>query len=70
MDSTSQSNAKAKSSKEKSLAKATNSRGMSARACSAKAMNWTLESSKALPTHDASTELTLQGDEGVHTNEY
>jgi len=39
MDSINYGLAKAKSSKNKSLAKARNSRGMSARACSAKAMN-------------------------------
>jgi hypothetical protein len=55
MDSTSQSLAKARSPEEKSLAKAKNSRGMSAKACSAKAKNWELESAKVLPTQDAST---------------
>jgi hypothetical protein len=69
MDLTSQSLAKVRSPEEKSLAKAKNSREMSAKACSAKAMNWELESAKVLPTHDASTEFTPQRDEGVHTNE-
>ena len=55
MDLTNQIFAKAGSSKEKSLAKAKNSRGMSAKACSAKAMTWELESAKVLPKHDAST---------------
>jgi hypothetical protein len=69
MDPTSQNLAKARNPEEKSLTKAKNSRGMSSRACSAKAMNWKLESAKVLPTHDASTELTPQRDEGVHTSE-
>ena len=54
MDSTSQSIAKDRSSKEKSLAKAKNSRGISAKACSAKAMTWKLETANALPKHEAS----------------
>jgi hypothetical protein len=70
MDSTSEPLAKARSSEEKSLAKARNLRGMSARACSAKAMNWELESAKVLPTHDTNTELTPQGVEGVHEKKY
>jgi hypothetical protein len=69
MDSTSEPLAKARSLEEQNLAKAKNSRGMSARACSAKAMNWELESAKVLPIHDASTKLTPQRDEGVHTSE-
>jgi hypothetical protein len=69
MDSTSQSHAKARSSEEKSLATAKNSRGMSTKACLAKAMNWELESAKVLPTHGASTALTPQIDEGVHKSE-
>jgi hypothetical protein len=68
MDSTSQSHAKAKSSEEKSLAKVKNSRRMSAKTCSGKAMNWKLKSAKVLPIHDASTELTPQRNEGVHTS--
>ena len=54
MDSTSQSLAKDRSSEEESLAKAKNSRGISAKACSAKAMTWELESANALPKHEAS----------------
>ena len=48
------------SSKEMSFAKAKNSRGMSAKACSAKAMTWEFESAKVLTTHDASiSEVSL-----------
>ena len=54
MDSTSRSFAKARSSEEKSLAKAKNSREISAKACSTKAMTWELESAKVLHGHDAS----------------
>jgi hypothetical protein len=58
MDSTSEPIDEANNSKEKNLAKAKNSRGMSARACSAKAMTWTLESSKAPSTHNVSPKDT------------
>ena len=54
LDSTSQSLAKARSSEERILAKAKNSRGMSARACSAKAMTWELESAKVPLKQEAS----------------
>ena len=53
MDSTSQSLTKDMSSKGKSLAKVKNSRGMSAKAYSAKAMTWKLETANALPRHEA-----------------
>ena len=55
MDSTSQSLANDMSSKGKSLVKANNSRGMSAKACSAKAMTWKLETANVLPRHEASS---------------
>jgi hypothetical protein len=58
MDPTSDSLDEAMSSNEKNLAKVKNSRGMSARACSATAITWTLESSKTLSTHNASTKDT------------
>jgi Tfp pilus assembly protein PilE len=58
MDPTSEPLAKVRTSEEKSMAKAKNYRGMSTRACSAKAMNWTLESSKDPTTHEASTDDT------------
>ena len=54
MNSTSESLAKAKSTEEKGLAKATKSRGMSAKACSAKAMTWKLETTNALPKREGS----------------
>ena len=41
-------------------AKAKNSRGISAKACSAKAMTWELELTKVLPKHEASiSEVSL-----------
>ena len=46
MDSTSRSFAKARSSQEKSLAKTKSSRGISAKACSAKTVTWELESAR------------------------
>ena len=52
MDSASKGLTKAKGTEEKSLAKAKTSRGMSVKACVAKAMTWELESAKALPIHD------------------
>ena len=52
MDLTSKGLAKAKCTKEKSLAKAKNSRGLSAKACAAKAVTWEIESARALPIHD------------------
>ena len=55
MDSTSKGLDKAEVLVEKSLAKAKTSRGMSLRACVAKSMTWKLESVKALPTHDSTT---------------
>ena len=54
MESTSYSLAKAKSVENNSLAKAKISRGLSAKACVAKAMTWTLEMANALPSHEAS----------------
>ena len=54
MDLTNQRVAKARSSEEESLAKAKNSRGISARACLPKAMTWELESAKVLHNHDGS----------------
>lgn len=60
MDSTSQSLDKGRSSKEKRLANAKNSRGISAKACVTKAMNWGLESAKVLHGCDASiSEVSL-----------
>jgi hypothetical protein len=58
MDSTSELSDEAKGTKDKGLAKVKSSRGISARACSAKAMNWTLEVSKAPSTHNANTKDT------------
>ena len=55
MDSTSRSFVKARSSKEKSLAKTKCSKGISARACAAKTMTWELESAKGTTVHDASS---------------
>jgi hypothetical protein len=53
MDSTSEPIDEAKSSKEgKGATKAKGARVMSARACAAKARNWTLESSKDPSTHN------------------
>ena len=54
MDSTSKSPTKAKGIEEKSLAKAKNSRGMSAKACAAKAMTWKLEMVNVVPNYEAS----------------
>ena len=54
MESTSQSLAKAKSTEKKSLAKAKISKGISTRACLAKAITWELESAKALPKCEGS----------------
>ena len=60
MDSTSHSLSKAKGSEEKTLAKAKNSRGMSAKACFAKAITWELEPAKVLSRHEASiSEVSL-----------
>ena len=53
MESTSPSLVKAIGMEEKNLAKVKNSRGISARACSAKAMMWKLESAKVPPIHEA-----------------
>ena len=53
MASTRQSLAKARSAEGESLAKAKNSREISAKACSTKAMTWELESAKVLHGHDA-----------------
>jgi hypothetical protein len=58
MDSTSHSLAKVEKQEEKGVAKAKTLRGMSAKACSTKALTWTLELSKALSTHNASTKDT------------
>ena len=58
MDSTSKSLTKAKGTEEKSLAKAKNSRGMSAKACVAKAMTWKLEMANALSNYEASISET------------
>ena len=54
MDSISQGLAEAKGTEEKSLVKVKTSRGVSARACVAKAMTWTLEKANAIPSHKAS----------------
>ena len=54
MDSISKGLAEAKDTEEKSLVKAKTSRGISAKACVAKAMTWKLEKANALPSHEAS----------------
>ena len=54
MVSTRKSFAKARSMEGKSLAKVKNSREISAKACSAKAVTWELESAKVLHKHGAS----------------
>ena len=55
VDSTSKGLDKAEGPVENSLATAKTSRGMFVKACVAKAMTWELESVKALPTHDSTT---------------
>ena len=55
MDPTIRSPAKARSEEEEGLAKAKNSRGISARACVAKTMTWDLESAKGVTSYDASS---------------
>ena len=60
MDSTSHSPSKGKSSDEIKLAKVIYSRGISAKACTAKAMTWELKSAKVLPKYEASiSEVSL-----------
>ena len=58
MESTSHSLTEAKSTNEKTLAKARVSRGISLRACVAKAAGWTLEKANALPVQEASINKT------------
>ena len=55
MDSTSQSLAKARNSEEKRWAKTKSSRRILARACTAKATTWKLESAKGATAHGASS---------------
>ena len=54
MEPTSHSLNEVTSTNEKALAKAKVSRGISLRACVAKAEGWTLEKANALPIHEAS----------------
>ena len=54
MESTSHNLTEAKSTNEKTLAKAKVSRGISLRAYVAKSMNWTLEKANVLPSQEAS----------------
>ena len=58
MESTSHSLTEAKRTKDKSLAKAKVSRGISTKTCVAKAMTWTLEKANALPSQEASISKT------------
>ena len=58
MESTSHSLTEAKSTNEKTLAKAKVSRKISLRACVAKAADWTLEKANALPIQEASISKT------------
>ena len=57
MDSTSKGLFEAMGTEEKNLAKAKTSRGISAKACVAKAMTWMLDMAKALPSHEASISI-------------
>ena len=58
MESTSHDLMEAKGVKEKTLAKAKSVRGMSSRACVAKAAGWILEKANALPIQEASINNT------------
>ena len=58
MESTTQSHAKAKCPEEKSFVKIKTSRGISAKACVAKAKDWKLESIQGPPKHEANTSET------------
>ena len=58
MEPTSHNLTEAKGTNEKTLAKARVSRGISLRACVAKAEGWTLEKANALPSQEASISKT------------